>query len=217
MSDPASSAAMRPVPAMDAQAAGAARAALAAAVMVIAPVLLATGRGLMLVPSAAGFTTLWTVTHVMFLGGTVLMIPAALAMHQLARGYARPWLRDLGLAIVFVGALALAAQFVVDLMVAVLANGDPRAGGALFDRVQASALVDVALYTVGPSLMFVGLIVQAAALATVRAVRRWAVIALVVGPSVVGAGRVTGSALVELAGLVLIAIAMAAASTCHLD
>jgi hypothetical protein len=185
---------------------------LATAVMV-APLLLAAGRGLMLVPSAQDFTTLWTVTHVMFLAGTVLMIPAAVAMSQLARGYAGPLLRDVGVAVVFVGALALGAQFVVDLMVAVLAHGDPQAAGALFDQLQASALIDLVLYTVGPSFMFVGLIVQAAALVRVRSVQRWAVIALVVGPSVVGIGRVTSSALIELAGLVLIAIAMAVAST----
>lgn len=190
-----------------------ARKGLAAAVMMIAPLLLAAGRGLMLVPSAEGFTTLWTVTHVMFLAGTVLMIPAALAMSQLACGYARPWLRDLGVAVVFVGALALAAQFVVDLMVAVLANGDPQAAGALFDQLQTSAPIDLVLYTAGPSFMFVGLIVLAAALARLPRMRRWAVIALVVGPSVVGIGRVTGNALIEVAGLVLIAIAMAAAST----
>jgi hypothetical protein len=179
----------------------------------VAPVLLAAGRGLMMVPSAQDFTTLWTVTHVMFLAGTVLMIPAALALSQLARGYAKPWLRDLGVSIVFVGALALAAQFVVDLMVAVLAHGDPQAAGTLFDQLQASALIDLVLYTVGPSFMFVGLIVQAAALARVRSVQRWAVIVLGVGPPVVGIGRATGSALIEVSGLVLIAIAMAVIST----
>lgn len=186
------------------------RRGLGTAVMVIAPLLLVVGRGVMLVPSAEGFTTLWTITHVVFLAGTVLMIPAALAMSQVARGHARPLLRDVGVAVVFVGALALAAQFVVDLMVAVLAHGDSQAAGALFDQLQASALVDLVLYTVGPSLMFVGLIVQAAALARVRALPRWAVIALVVGPSVVGIGRATGRALVEVAGLTLIVIAVAA-------
>ena len=183
-----------------------------AAVMVIAPLLLVTGRGLMLVPSARGFTTWWTVTHVMFLAGTVLMIPAALALSRLARGHAGPVLRDLGVAVVFVGALALAAQFVVDLTVSVLADGDPQAGGALFDQLQAVALIDLTLYVVGPALLFVGLIVQAVALARVRAVPRWAVIALVAGPSLDGIGRATGQAVVEVAGLALIAIAMAASA-----
>jgi hypothetical protein len=190
---------------------GAARPTLATAVMVVAPLLLVLGRALMLMPSAQGFTTLWTVTHVMYLAGTVLMIPAALAMRQLAHGHVPPLLRDAGVALVFVGALALGAQFVVDLMVAVLADGDPQAGGTLFDQLQASAPVGLTLYTVGPSLLFVGLMVQAAGLARVRTIRRWAAIALVVGPSVVGVGRATGLALIEVAGLVLIAIAMATA------
>jgi hypothetical protein len=189
------------------------RTSLATAVVVLAPLLLVTGRGLMMTPAARGFTATWTVAHVLFLTGTVLMIPAALVMSRLARGHAAPWLRDLGAAVVFVGAIALAAQFVVDLAVAVLAEGSQQTGGALFDRLQASTAVNVLLYLVGPSIMFVGLIVQAVALLRVPAQRHWAAVVLIVGPTVVGIGRATDQPPIELTGLALIATAMVAAVT----
>jgi hypothetical protein len=194
--------------ALTGQAGGAAyRASLAVAVVVLAPLLLVTGRGLMLAPAARGFTPTWTVAHMVFLVGTVLMIPAAQVVSHLARGRAAPWLRDLGVGLVFVGATALAAQFVVDLAVAVLAGGDPQAGGALFDRLQASTTVNVTLYLVGPSIMFLGLTVLAVALLPGPR-RRWAAAVLLVGPTVVGIGRAADMPLVELAGLAMIATAM---------
>jgi hypothetical protein len=150
------------------------------------------------------------VAHVVFLAGTVLMLPAALVVSHMARDRAAPWLRDLGVVLVFAGALALAAQFVVDLAVAVLADGDQQAGGALFDQLQASTPVNVALYLVGPSIMFVGLMVQAAALLRVPAQRRWAAATLMAGPIVVGLGRAIDGALLELVGLASIAVALSA-------
>lgn len=192
---------------------GSYRAMLATAVAVLAPVLLLTGRGLMSAPAARGFTATWTVAHLLFLAGTVLMIPAALVLSRLARGRAAPWLRDLGVALVFAGAMALAAQFVLDLAVAVLAEGDRQAGGALFDRLQSSAVINVVLYLVGPSVLFVGLIVQAVALLRAPAQRRWAAILLIVGPTVVGIGRGADLPPLELTGHALIAAAMAAAVT----
>ncbi|HSK97816.1 MAG TPA: hypothetical protein VK891_14435, partial [Euzebyales bacterium] len=189
------------------------RATLATAVVVVAPLLLVIGRGLMTAPAARAFTPAWMVAHVLFLGGTVLMIPAAPVVSHLARDRAAPWLRDLGVALVFLGACALAAQFVVDLAVAVLADGDPQAGGALFDHLQASTAVNMVLYLVGPAVMFVGLIVLGTALLWAPAQRRWAAVVLMVGPSVVGIGRATDQPIVELVGLALIAVAMIAAVT----
>lgn len=161
------------------------------------PALLLAGLLLMLSPSA------WTVAHMIFLAGTLVMLPAALVLHDLLAG-APPWLRGTGLLLTATGALALAGQFVLDFAVAQLAGDGDR--GPLFTRLQASPTLETIFYTAGPALMFIGLAVSGAGLVGQGRRAGWVLIA---GTLVVGMSRLLEERLVEVAGTALVLVACA--------
>src|SRR5262245_23365605 len=97
-------------------------------VLVLAPALLVIGVLLMPVPDA------WTVSHLVFLAGTVAMLPAGVLLYEQLRPDRLLWPAR---ALMFAGALALAGQFLIDLVVLRLA-GNRTAAGPLFDTIQGS-------------------------------------------------------------------------------
>jgi hypothetical protein len=171
--------------------------------LVAGPALMAVGVVLMMMPSA------WTVSHLIFLAGTLTMIPAAMVIHELVRGISPSWLPRVGLWLAVTGALALSSQFVIDLAVMELANGNRDVAGEMFDQIQQSSAFSLTLYIVGPALLFVGLAVFGAAM-IIRS-RRWIQPGwiLVTGALLMGLARVIGSRPTEVAALVIILIALA--------
>jgi hypothetical protein len=174
-----------------------------AASLVVGPALLLAGVLLMMSPDN------WTVSHLVFLAGTLVMLPAGVALHQLLSDVTPSWLRRSGLALTIVGALALAGQFVIDLVVMRLAAGESEIAGEMFDQLQASPTFALSFYTVGPALLFTGLAVSGAALIIRSGLRHWPGWALVGGTLFMGIARLTGSRPGEVAGLALILVALA--------
>jgi hypothetical protein len=177
--------------------------ALATAPLVVGPVLLLAGVLLMPVPDA------WTVSHLVFLAGTLAMLPAGLALHELLRETTSPWVRQSALALTATGTLALAGQFLVDFVVIRLAAGEDRLAAEMFDRIQGSLTLSLTLYLAGPALLFTGLAVSGAALIVRSGPRHWPGWALVGGPVLVGLARITEARPVEVVGLMLILAALA--------
>jgi hypothetical protein len=171
-------------------------------VLALAPALLVTGVLLMPVPGA------WTVSHLVFLAGTLAMLPAGVLLHEVLRDDSPAWLPWSGRVLMFVGALALAGQFLVDLVVMRLAAGDRTVAGPLFDTVQESAPLALTLYQAGPALLFTGLALVGVAL--VRRSRQWRLPGwlLVAGTLVEGAARVTDLRAGEVVGLGLVLVAL---------
>jgi hypothetical protein len=175
----------------------------AAAALVAGPALLLTGVLLMLTPDA------WTVSHLVFLAGTLAMLPAGVVLHGLLRDAAPSWVGRAGLALTVVGALVLAGQFVIDLVVMQLAAGESQTAGAMFDLIQASPTFALTFYTAGPALLFAGLAVYGAAMLLRSGPRHQPGWALVGGTLVMGVARVAGTRPGEVAGLALILVALA--------
>lgn len=173
----------------------------AAAVLVAGPALLLAGVILMMTPA-------WTVSHLVFLAGTLVMLPTGVALADLLRGTTPAWVRRAGLALTVAGALTLAGQFLIDLVVMHLAAGDQELAGELFDQIQESLAFALTFYTVGPALLFTGLVVSGTALVIRSDGWRWPGWMLVVGPLLVGAARLTSSRPGEVAGGVLILAAL---------
>lgn len=167
-------------------------------ILAIAPTLLIIG--VLLMPVSAA----WTVSHLIFLAGTIAMLPAGVLLHDLVRDGRPAWLPWAGRTLMFVGALALAGQFLVDLAVDHLAGGDKALAGPMFDTIQEATPFSLILYQVGPALLFTGLALFGAAF--VRRTGRWLLAGwlLVVGTLTVGAARVTDLRAVEVIGLGLI-------------
>lgn len=174
----------------------------AAAVLIAGPALLLAGVILMMTPA-------WTVSHLVFLAGTLVMLPTGVALADLLRDTTPAWVRRAGLALTVAGALALAGQFLIDLVVMHLAAGDREIAGDLFDQIQESPAFALTFYTVGPALLFTGLAVSGTALIIRSGRQSWPGWMLVAGPLLVGAAQLTDSRPGEAAGGILILAALA--------
>jgi hypothetical protein len=141
----------------------------------------------------------WTIGHLAFLAGLVLFVRVFLELRRLAgRGAFAT-----GTAVVaLVGVACTVVQISVDLVVGALA-ADHDAMGEMFADVQALPGVTIAVYTVGPVLLFVGLLVLSCHLAVIRAVPAWraAVVALGVLIAPLGLDLLPAVGLLLLAGL----------------
>lgn len=166
------------------------------------PALMAAGVVQMMTPSA------WTVSHLIFLAGALTMIPAAMVIHELVKRVSPSWLPKVGLWLTVTGALALSGQFVIDLTVMHLANGNRDVAGEMFDQIQQSSAFSLTVYLVGPALLFVGLAVSGAAMIIHSPLWLRPGWILVTGSLLMGLARVIGSRPTEVAALVLILIAL---------
>ncbi|WP_285777512.1 hypothetical protein [Microtetraspora sp. NBRC 13810] len=126
----------------------------------------------------------WTAGHVAFLIGALLLGAACVGLRRLAgpRAGLRGIAADLGLAAGLLGALATAVQAAVDVY-AGLAAADRAGMGEIFDQVQSYPGVMLAVYTVGPALLFAGPIVLGGVLAagSPRLLPVWSPVMMVVG------------------------------------
>ncbi|MEU8178438.1 hypothetical protein AB0C14_36700 [Microbispora hainanensis] len=111
----------------------------------------------------------WTVGHLCFLAALVLFVQIFGRLRAMAGGGVAA---TAGYAAGLVGAVALAAQFTIDLVVGFL-SADHDAMGPRFEAVQAIPGVEPAVYTVVPFLFYVGMVVLVARLAAGRRVPWW--------------------------------------------
>ncbi len=135
----------------------------------------------------------WTAGHLAFLGALALFVPVLWRLRRMARPGVTPALSAVAGT---VGALALAAQFGIDVVVG-WAAADHAHMSDLFDRVRAVPAVTPIVYTAGPYLFYIGLF--AVSLLARRGV--WL-------PTLVGANMLLpliGKDLIPLAALCLLA------------
>ncbi|MQM28082.1 hypothetical protein [Glycomyces albidus] len=135
--------------------------------LLFAPIGILLGWAGMRLGGGGGAEPLWTVAHLFWLPSYAALAVGFAGIHRLIRPRraAGRLLAGSGLAMTVIGGLAIAAQMVVDLVVG-FATADRDAMGDMFDQVQSVPGVELAVYAVGPSLLFVGmliLVVQAAA------------------------------------------------------
>ncbi|MFI7627670.1 hypothetical protein [Microbispora rosea] len=116
----------------------------------------------------------WTLGHLCFLAALVLFVQIFGRLRTMAGGGVTA---TAGYAAGLAGALALAAQFTIDIMVGFL-SADHDAMGPRFDAVKAIPGVDPVVYTVVPLLFYVGMVVLVARLAAGRRVPWWSAVLL---------------------------------------
>jgi hypothetical protein len=102
---------------------------------------------------------LWTIAHLIWLPAYAALALGYVGVHSLIRPERTPerLLAGFGVALIAVGGLAVSAQMVVDLAVG-LSTSTRDQMGERFDEVQAVPGVEAAVYAVGPSLLFVGML-----------------------------------------------------------
>ncbi|MFJ3203171.1 hypothetical protein [Streptomyces sp. NPDC086989] len=144
----------------------------------------------------------WSLGHLFFLAAVSCFVPIVLAMRRTAlpgRGPAGRGLAATGAVTGLLGITAVVAQAVIDLVVGFLSE-DRETMNDFFRQVKSHAGVEPAVYTVGPLLFYVGLLLLMTQLAALRRIAAWR-------PAVVVAGVVlTGVSLdlLPVAGLLLL-------------
>ncbi|TQS27688.1 hypothetical protein [Microbispora sp. KK1-11] len=111
----------------------------------------------------------WTVGHLFFLAALVLFVRIFGRLRTMAAGGVTA---TAGYAAGLAGALALAAQFTIDIVVGFL-SADHDAMGPRFEAVKAIPGVEPFVYTVVPLLFYVGMVALVARLAAGRRVPWW--------------------------------------------
>ncbi|MFD8413874.1 hypothetical protein ACFV2Q_19280 [Streptomyces sp. NPDC059650] len=102
---------------------------------------------------------------------------------EAGRGPAARLLAGAAVTVGLLGAAAAAAQTVVDLVVGFLC-ADREAMNAMFEGVRSYPGVTPAVYTVGPLLFYVGLVLLTAQLAVLRRIPAWRPLVVVAGIAV---------------------------------
>ncbi len=169
----------------------------ATAPLLVAPALLAVGTVLMITPNA------WTVSHLTYLGGAVTMLAVG---GMLFRFFPEPGplhlLGRIGGAATILGALTLSGQFVIDLTVMQLSGGESEVTATMFAQLRESWVLSLTFYSVGPTLLFLGL--AAAGVALVRGSLPGPGWILTAGSLLMGLARIVDVRVVEVVALVLI-------------
>ncbi|MEU6411504.1 hypothetical protein [Microbispora sp. NPDC046933] len=111
----------------------------------------------------------WTVGHLFFLAALVLFVRIFGRLRTMAGGGVTA---TAGYAAGLAGAMALAAQFTIDIVVGFL-SADHDAMGPRFDAVKAIPGVEPVVYTVVPLLFYAGMVTLVARLAAGRRVTWW--------------------------------------------
>ncbi|GIF74029.1 hypothetical protein Asi02nite_35470 [Asanoa siamensis] len=139
----------------------------------------------------------WDVAHVLWIVSFVLFGAAAYGLFRLVGG--TPVAR-VGLTVALVGAATLVVQMVIDLVVGFRA-ADDAAMDRLYDTVFATPGVEPVFFTVGPMLLFVGLLALVVHAAIRRTAAAWQASLVVLGIVLMVSGRFTDGALRLLEGL----------------
>ncbi|MFD6891263.1 hypothetical protein [Streptomyces sp. NPDC059957] len=118
----------------------------------------------------------WSLGHLCFLGALVLFVQGFAAMRAMAGGGK---LSAVGLWTGVAGAVALAGQFAIDLVVGFM-SADRGAMEELFTRVQDIPGMLPVIYEFGPLLFFVGQLILVSQLAARRVLKPWAPVLVLV-------------------------------------
>ncbi len=131
----------------------------------------------------------WSLGHLALLAGVLLFVPVMLGLRRAAvagRGRVSGAVAGAGAVLGLLGVVAVTAQAGIDLLVGYCSVDRPTMD-ELFQRIQGVPGVEPAVYSVGPLLFYVGLVVLLAQLAILRATAAWRPLVVVAGVAVTAA------------------------------
>ncbi|MET9888213.1 hypothetical protein ABZZ20_34890 [Streptomyces sp. NPDC006430] len=117
----------------------------------------------------------WSLGHLCLLASVLCFVAVMLGLRRVAvhgAGRAGRWLAGVGTGVGLLGAAAVTVQAVIDLVAGFLSE-DREAMNEIFHRVKDHAGVEPAVYTVGPLLFYVGLVLLVGQLAALRRIAVW--------------------------------------------
>ena len=168
------------------------------------PLSLVIGYAILMARSGRGPDFGWFLSHVFLLIGVALMIPTIIGIriHLIKNTGAAA---DIGMVLAFVGGLTLIGQFAMDLVVGVLA-ADQSQMIDLFKRLSSAPIIALPFQSVGPILFYSGLLFLTSLLWKNSVISWWAGLIACLGMVSVGAGAITGIALITFLGFFAVCI-----------
>jgi hypothetical protein len=145
----------------------------------------------------------WLLAHVLLFAGTVLLLPAVLELRSVARSFGGSGTAEVGMVMALAGLPFWCGQLAIDLAVGLI-SPDRAAMNATFDRITSQPLMSLAFYTVGPTLLWIGVGVLSVAVALSTSPVGWAGWVAAVGVVLLGASRMGGP--LELAVVAYVAM-----------
>jgi hypothetical protein len=132
----------------------------AAAALPLSPIGILLGWAGMRLAGGYGDEPFWTIAHLIWLPSYAVLAIGFIALNRHTRtaSAAGRLLSGLGLVATVLGGIAVTAQMVVDLVLG-FATSDEVSMSAMSDRVQSVPGVEAAVYSVGPALLFLGMLV----------------------------------------------------------
>ena len=168
------------------------------------PLSLVIGYAILMARSGRGPDFGWFLSHVFLLIGVALMIPTTIGIKiYLIKNTGAA--ADIGMVLAFVGGLTLIGQFAMDLVVGVLA-ADQSQMIDLFKRLSSAPIIALPFQSVGPILFYSGLLFLTSLLWKNSVISWWAGLIACLGMVSVGAGAITGIALITFLGFFAVCI-----------
>jgi hypothetical protein len=168
------------------------------------PLALVIGYTILMARSGQGPDSGWFVSHAFLLLGVGLLLPTSIGirvyLHK-STGIAA----DIGMTLAFIGGLTLVGQFAIDLAVGQLAV-DQSQMRELFKTLSSSSIIALPFQSVGPIAFYSSLLVLTSLLWKNRVIAWWAGLLACLGIMSVGAGAITGIALITLLGFLAMCI-----------
>ena len=165
---------------------------------IISPLAMVIGYAILMARSGQGPDSGWFLSHVFLLIGVGLMIPTIIGIKVLLHKTAGI-ASDIGMTLAFFGGLMLVGQFAIDLAVGQLSATQSDMID-LFKLLSASPFIALPFQSVGPIVFYIGLLVLISQLWN-KGVISWQVgVVACMGVVGVGAGAITGIALITLSG-----------------
>ncbi|MEV0713875.1 hypothetical protein [Asanoa sp. NPDC050611] len=165
--------------------------------LVAAPLVWLSGWVIMRLGGASGPNAGWDVAHALWIVGFALFGAAAYALSRLV---GRSLVGRVALVVALIGAATLVVQMVIDLVVGLCAVDKP-AMDDLYDKVFAAPGVELVFFTVGPILLFVGLLALMILAALRRTANAWQALLVLLGIALMVVGRPADGALRLLEGV----------------
>lgn len=137
----------------------------------------------------------WVLAHILFIISFTLLIPAIIGLRSLLgtqEASSKEIVADTGILLAIIGILALLAQMVIDLAVGFLA-ADKAEMSTLFRTIRAVAGMELAFYSLGPVLLYIGVVLFIGLLAYVHKVSVWIAVLIIVGNIFIAVGTIGGT------------------------
>lgn len=151
----------------------------------------------------------WLLAHVLLFAGTVLLLPAVFELRSVARSLGGSGIAEVGMVMALAGLPFWCGQLAIDLAIGTIAP-DRAAMDASFARITSQPLMSLAFYTVGPTLLWVGIGVLSVAVALSVSPVGWAGWVAAFGVVLLGVSRMGGPLEVAVVAYVAMTIGLGA-------